>query len=213
MILIISLAVLVGAFIVVQYFRLQKQRPSRPRPPIQPQVAARIEPPVVRRRWASGFGAVLVHIVRSIPFIPLLWVGVLGYFLFQIGTGIRNWMSQPTQETQVVEFRSLTTSNVVGQQQTITVGPLETWVLRTGTVTGDHKHPDGYWACASSSSSILEGVVFENRRVGYGRHEQRFTDAARLRLVQQGVTAVTITYTQQIGRPGGSSPCDQVLTR
>ncbi|MFN3188484.1 MAG: hypothetical protein ACK42D_03000 [Candidatus Paceibacteria bacterium] len=150
--------------------------------------------------------------VKSIPLIPLLWVGVVGYFLYQAGSGLYNWMSSPTERMQTVEFRSTNAANAVGRHETISVGPLEKWVVNTGNVTGSNRDPNGYWVCPSSPLSILQGRVFESRNApGANRYKHEFTEEARLRLVQGGISSVTVTYTSHVGRPGRNSPCDQVL--
>ena len=158
-----------------------------------------------------GKGGTVTKAVSSIPFTAIgglvLGAIVIIYIIAPITTGISNSIFR--ERDQEVTFPNVHANNAVGRRRTITVNPTEEWILRTGTIRGEH-HPDAYWACATSNLDILQGRVFENRRLGYGRHQQRFSNEARVRLVQQGVTAVTITYVYQIGRPGRNSPCDQV---
>lgn len=147
--------------------------------------------------------------ILTIPLIPLLLVGVIGFVLIQIGTGINNRLSEPSERRQMVEFRSTNQANALGRNQTVIVGPLEKWTLNTGNVTGSPLNPNGYWACATSNLSILQGRVFKSRNTGYNQYEYEFTEAARVRLVQEGITSVMVTYTYKLGRPGRTSPCDQ----
>lgn len=204
----IWVGVLAVTVLVVQYFRRQdSDRAPRSEQPKETSKMGRTSP---RGQRASDFGVGVARKALSIPFIPLLWVGVVGFVLVQIGMGLNNWLSQPSVRIQELSFYGMNTSNFLRQApRTISVGPLDRWVLDIGAVRGGSRHPDGYWVCPTSNLSILQGRVFESRRLGGGRYEVRFAESARLSLVQSGVSAIDVTYVYLTGLSGGRSPCTQ----
>jgi len=159
---------------------------------------------VVGRRISSFSFNSLTNLITTLAFLAL--VGWLGHTIITVGADLL----KPSDE-QTVEFSGLTTSNVVGHRKSISVTPVEKWVLRTGTVRGQNPHPNWYWVCATTDLSILRslGRIFITREISQNQWEYQFTQEARLRLVQEGVTAVTITHEYFVGRPGRNSPCDQ----